>query len=395
MQIEAMERGWLSSDTFVCDDCVDDAYLKQLVAAGAHSAACDYCGKQASAAIAAPFADLLDVVYRTITTYYGEPAQAGRPRDSGEWLNEEQIVSTCEVLDELGVTSNAKLLDDIAAAIINDAWYPCANGHWLSYHPHEELYYGWLAFSEEVKRRKRYFFSGATRNSDGVGAYGLLRRLADAAHRLKMVRTLKSGMDLWRARVAARDVEIATFNEIGPPPPEKAAGGRMNPPGISYFYLSLDRRTAAGEVAGAPPCALAIGKFRTKVDIPILDLVNLPSLPSIFDLSRKDDRETLLFFKKFVFEISRPVMKDGREHVEYIPSQIVCEFFAHEARFGERQLAGILYPSAIRAGGTNLVLFPSFVEGGWGEPKWNQIVSLVGICELEMNDWKEFADEIL
>jgi len=67
----------------------------------------------------------------------------------------------------------------------------------------------------------------------------------------------------------------------------------------------------------------------------------------------------LLFIENFVTSISTPVKKDGSEHVEYVPSQVVSEYFAKVFRdaLGE-QIDGIVFPSAVRPGGRNVVLFP-------------------------------------
>ena len=55
-----------------------------------------------------------------------------------------------------------------------------------------------------------------------------------------------------------------------------------------------------------------------------------------------------------------PLKKNGMEHIEYVPSQVVSEYFAlvFDVSNGEC-LDGILYPSAIKTNGRNLVLFPT------------------------------------
>jgi len=66
-------------------------------------------------------------------------------------------------------------------------------------------------------------------------------------------------------------------------------------------------------------------------------------------------------FHFVVAEITQPVRKDGREHIGYVPSQVLCEWFAqvfHPTEQGGR-LDGLIYPSAVAPGGRNLVLFPT------------------------------------
>ena len=57
-------------------------------------------------------------------------------------------------------------------------------------------------------------------------------------------------------------------------------------------------------------------------------------------------------------ELTRPIVKDGREHIEYVPTQIVTEYFRHVFRtsIGE-QVKGILYRSSRNGEGTCCVLF--------------------------------------
>jgi hypothetical protein len=107
-----------------------------------------------------------------------------------------------------------------------------------------------------------------------------------------------------------------------------------------------------------------------------LNLTKLPDLPSIFDDNRRNEREGLIFLEHFIEEISKPVTKDGSEHIEYVPSQVVSEYFALVFQPAKgKNLDGILYPSSVHSGGRNLVLFPS--ERTF-EPIFDQIGFLSG-----------------
>ena len=145
-------------------------------------------------------------------------------------------------------------------------------------------------------------------------------------------------------------------------PSEKASAGRMNPAGISYLYLAFDQQTALAEIHMVQSDQSAIGQFEVLRDLQILNLTKLPDLPSIFDDNRRDEREGQYFLKSFIEEISKPVTKDGSEHIDYVPSQVVSEYFAlvfHTADKGRVIWMGLFIPSAVHSGGRNLVLFPS------------------------------------
>ena len=91
----------------------------------------------------------------------------------------------------------------------------------------------------------------------------------------------------------------------------------------------------------------------------MLDLSKLPEIPSFFAQVRYD-RDHLLFLHEFVKSITEPVEHDGREHIEYVPSQIVTEYFRHRYRpDANSTLDGIVYPSAQRRGGRSVIIFAS------------------------------------
>jgi hypothetical protein len=68
-----------------------------------------------------------------------------------------------------------------------------------------------------------------------------------------------------------------------------------------------------------------------------------------------------------------PVVGDLFEHVEYVPTQIVTEFFRHAFREHDGSaIDGIRYPSSKNRGGANVVLFTSSsgcvdATDGWRE----------------------------
>jgi len=135
----------------------------------------------------------------------------------------------------------------------------------------------------------------------------------------------------------------------------------MNPAGIPYLYTAFDETTAQREVSfeGGTDITVFTAKFVVKRDLWVMDLTEVASLPSVFDVANKEAREQGLIVRGFVKAISAPATKDGREHIEYVPSQVICEYLAQvfETEDG-RKLAGLIYPSAVHNGGRNLVVFP-------------------------------------
>ena len=67
-----------------------------------------------------------------------------------------------------------------------------------------------------------------------------------------------------------------------------------------------------------------------------------------------------MFLHKFVRAITLPVEHDGREHIEYVPTQVLTEYFRH--RFlpnGASNIDGIVYPSTHRRNGRSIAIFAS------------------------------------
>lgn len=165
-------------------------------------------------------------------------------------------------------------------------------------------------------------------------------------------------------------------NELGPPPASAAKAGRMNPAGIPYFYLSLTQETALVESRVATGDPATVGRWETAKDFYVLDLTKWLRAPSIFSVGW-GDHDLIKFIYEFVDAISEPVEHDGTEHVEYVPTQVLSEFFAQSFTYAKgRTLDGILFPSALLPNAQNLVLFPVWSYSD--KPDWSMLAQLVG-----------------
>ncbi len=167
---------------------------------------------------------------------------------------------------------------------------------------------------------------------------------------------------LFRGRLHEKTKVCDTWTALGPPPSELAPSNRMSAAGISVFYGSLDPATAKAEiVVNHDPTDQRVITMATWINtrpVTVLDLVNVPPLPEFF-ASDRYDREPLIFLREFVPTITQPVQHDGREPIEYVPTQILTEYFRHRYTLGENRdrIDAILYPSAQRRRGRNIVVF--------------------------------------
>lgn len=134
----------------------------------------------------------------------------------------------------------------------------------------------------------------------------------------------------------------------------------MSPPGVVMTYASEDEQTALAETATAPG-TYAVGEFVTERDAFVLDLTQLPPVPSFFaelpDTLEYDPRPRLAFLHHVSREISRPVARDDRVHIEYVPTQVVTEYVRTVVTTKKGKVDGIRYRSSRKGGQASVVLF--------------------------------------
>ena len=159
-----------------------------------------------------------------------------------------------------------------------------------------------------------------------------------------------------------------SLSDFCPPPSEKACAGRMNAEGIAVLYLTLDPETARSETDMVNKQFASIASFRVEDSLVVLDLTKLNSIrvPSIFDTDGRPKISTIRFLKRFNEQISQKV---SLEQVDYVPTQIVTEYFRYLNSSGTQKYQGILYNSAKKHDGKCLVLFltrEDVLEGKYG-----------------------------
>ena len=241
---------------------------------------------------------------------------------------------------------------------------------------------GWESFIDIVKHHVRYFFSEPQDASAGNGsddfpnpeAFGIEydpdegvppERILDAVgsivRRAKLIRSLDSGSVIFRARVHAAHEKPVTAQELGPPSTDLALqSNRMSPAGIVMFYGAFDSETAIWETfqpnrGHAADKVVSVAQFRSTRPLTVLDLTNLPLRPSFF--GDYEMHHGISFLWDFNRDLIKPIARDGMEHLDYVPTQIVSEYFRHRFKTEEGSLLdGIVYLSS-RTGSPACVLF--------------------------------------
>ena len=308
---------------------------------------------------------LMELIAPTLFQYFTLAAgEAIWDSESGEYLGD--TFDTEELIhDHLDPVSED---EDVIGAIVHslgpEIWCP---RNMFALEGVELFNLSWRHFCYTVKHRTRYFFANIQNAYGYAGTLSASTMLDELARIVRevgyLVTTLPSGTSFFRFRRHKSARVRATWNELCAPPADKAVSSRMSPAGISMFYGAFAEQVARAETATVEPAdgvRLTGASWTSQKDLRVLDLTALPKrTPSMFAM-RRDMREALIFLQDFVQDITSPVTFDGREHIEYVPPQIVTEFLRHRPNIqGLGRLDGIVYPSSKSPGGRCIVIFVS------------------------------------
>lgn len=358
---DMQERGWTTAGNgYVCAECVEDEALAAHLAANAEELRCDYCGRSSDVPIAAPVDELVSVVHDGLASEYGDANEEGVPYESREGGWQGDVQATYDHL--WGTLTHERLLADVSHAMADTAWVQ--RDYWRL-RPHQALAFGWQSFRRIVTHRHRFLFARVAADPDDpddLSPIGTLEAVCRAILDAELVRTISAGTELFRAHTHAPGKTLAGAARLSAPPIDLArTSNRMSPAGIAMFYAATDAGTATIEAASADPNAstvATIGRFETLHDLRVVDLSDPPPPPSIFDAARRAARQPLMFLGGFAADVSREVTRDGAEHVEYVPTQIVTEYLRDAFDVGTGPpLLGLMYSSARPGGLNNCVLW--------------------------------------
>lgn len=339
----------------VCLDHISDAVLRNALDEELADGTCSYCGRESpdeGGQCIVSMNALGEKVWEAANWLYSWTENVDYI--DGEPWSYEALYETSEVLYEtvedcIDPEYATRIIERLAEAT-NVADYWIASDHTSS------LAFGWSAFAATVRTESRFVVVG---RSDRPGYEDEPpARLASFLEALltyvesDLLVELPEGSVLYRGRMAEdarhlyRRIVEEPSTELGPAPSHLAESGRLSPRGVSLFYSADDRETAVAEIALHSVYDQAVvGAFRTTKPLQILDFTRkLTSLPSVFatdEASRQ--RWTFAQFKKhFTDMIAAPVVLDGRQAVDYTPTQVVAEWLRWVPT---TRIDGIAWPS--------------------------------------------------
>ncbi|VAW96110.1 hypothetical protein MNBD_GAMMA20-1196 [hydrothermal vent metagenome] len=269
--------------------------------------------------------------------------------------------------DSGGIPHDNSLIGHLCRAIdaiilsddsVNKTWVkPSSNIHGSDY------LYSWSGFVGEISYRRRFLFlsSDARETEQFLPKYSpgeMLKKVGNAVREMNLISEIQKGKEIYRARVAWNGETFSGKEQLGAPPSNLAKAGRMNPPGISYFYAADSLYTACAEVCTDKPETVKtvyVGKWETTKDLNFIDLSNLGELPSFFAPGERDKYVSNKFLRRFIEDVCRPLPRDDIAQLTYIPAQVVSEYF----RTVLPDVDGVIFTSAQDRKGKCVVVFPS------------------------------------
>lgn len=362
-QLEQWERGYDEAEGDICGECVSDPALKKWIADNAEARTCRFCGTESDEPIAASFDHFVGIVLIGVGFDWNHPDDEGILYISAEGGYQASVADTWDVLDEYDISEDSDVLEAIVDVVGNDGW---VEREYYGGDESQRLEWGWDRFKQVVKHQTRYVFLSPDDGDSYVevppsrmlAAIGetVIDELAD----LNLITEIATDTDLFRVRIG--EGAYHTGAEIGTPPAKFAnQSNRMSPAGIPMFYGAFDVVTARAETLDPEHHAgqtLSVGTFRPVRNLRMLDLADLPDIPSVFEESGHPRIHPLRFLHAFARDIVQPIARDGREHIEYVPTQVVTEYFRRVFRnAGGEPIDGIIYQSSRQGGDKAFVLF--------------------------------------
>lgn len=325
-----------------CVNCFGSHYLHDIIIRNKAFGDCDYCGS-VNVNIYEP--SELSVFFRDILELYDVDNENGHPithqivSDFKGKVFSSQVVDREKVID-LFMDIVQDEIDDYSS-ILNSNVILRVKSNGSEDILIKPLNTTWDKFSEEIKTVNRFHF---------VNALDLDRLKTLFRH---FEKEIPKGRKFYRARINNGKSAFPS-KEMENPPNHLAKGGRANPQGISYLYLSSDIKTTMYETRSSLFDYVSVATFRLEENLKIVHLSQ-----ETYDVFRLAEIEQLgevilhgSFINKLEEELSRPKRKSDSD-LDYLPTQYLSELIK------SMDFDGIEFKSSLYKDGYNLAIFNS------------------------------------
>ncbi len=339
----------------VCQRCITDANLAAFIAQDGTAGVCDFCQRSG---LLVPVLDLFIHMSECLQPEL-VPAHSSDEYPPSDMDLDVDFLTPSEILERYDHPLGNERLIEVFVDSFNDTWLP---RHIMSDSFDEALRWSWEYFVDILKSSSRFVFlhpaSEFLRDRE-LAPIEMLDQLGETIRNCDALIPYPAGQPIFRARKHNRDVYLTTEQELGAPPGSVVGGQRMNPPGISFFYGAQDEETALAEVRGLDGEVATVARWVTARESHIIDLARFKETPSIFDSENSRLRSEFKFVRQFSREIYKPLRSYDNPDVDYVPTQVIAEYFRYCLRsaLGD-PVAGLMYESAVMPGRTNVVFFP-------------------------------------
>ncbi len=203
--------------------------------------------------------------------------------------------------------------------------------------------HNWDEFVESIKHDNR--FHTQIINTEKLSTYlSYLRK------------DYKKGKAMYRGRLCNGDKYFKP-SEMSAPPKEYAKEGRANSNGISRLYLADCEKTCIHEIRSGAFDNISIGKFVLKRNISVIDFKQINKFSPFngdFDFLEYLINKPVLH--KIDEEMGRAV-RSSDNHLDYIPTQYLCDFIKTLEYELNKKYSGVEYSSTLNSEGYNLAIF--------------------------------------
>jgi len=273
----SLEKAMLDCEDLVCWECVSDPVLRRWLREIGRVGRCSFCRKRR---ITVPLPQFAQKIDEAIRKYYCPAEYSDNPQYWADGRTAAEIIEDIAGVEQTVAGTVDKYLHHAESHDVQDGGDAYYRGVPLEHVPPYpgDFMETWEYFEERLKHRVRFFDDEAKRSLDEV--FADVRTLADG----KAIVTLEPTGEystFYRARILdhgtdAKGIVRDPARELGPPPPSRAAAGRMNPVGIPVFYGAFAEDVAVAEVRPPVGAVVAIGKFILLRTIQLLDVSFLP-----------------------------------------------------------------------------------------------------------------------
>lgn len=231
---------------FVCPNCFGDNFIKAFIEDAASSTECDFCGRQSETTnIAARLDEVVELILEAVDREYQRAVEV-LSYESAEGGFQGAHWDSRDMIERIGLdlpNDDGTLFEILVDCFGDEPW--CERNPY-SLREDELLVFSWERFSEFIKYARRYFFfqkNEEFEDREYLAPAALLKFISETVRSLGLVKILREGTLIYRARQFEAGKTLKTSYDFAPPPQERAIkSNRMSPAGIVMFYAATTQK---------------------------------------------------------------------------------------------------------------------------------------------------------